>query len=265
MQHIEIVGPLGVGKTTLLRSLVDNNDNYYKQEEVWKSSVLKILKERKDDPIFSNKFLSSLLKLGIKIPFFGQSTYTTKFLSRGTGLRAEAFFEYSRRYPQGLKTIQDSIERYSNDSVWIKRNLRRMTGSIERYIISDKAFCDTNKTILLDEGFVKRGCELFVPPDPITYFSKKEIEKYLDVIPIPNKLVFMEAGPEICERRLDERGYYPMEYQNLKGREMIERFKRFNKYFQIISEILKKERPQVIEVDAEKPPSEVLEMVERAL
>ncbi len=65
----------------------------------------------------------------------------------------------------------------------------------------------TDEVLLFDEGFIHRVVQLFTSSAERP--SPSQITDYLDFVPRPDLIIFVQASVEICEERIYERGLWP--------------------------------------------------------
>ena len=190
---VEIMGLPGSGKTMasaiLARALREKRVAAWNRREV----VLACIRRR---PYGWIKGLLKRLPTVVWEPWLGSQT---------------AFIEYvgfTVLHPNLLKLLADWTiqsgwgEQKRHGILWAFALLFAEAELIRRHAPNDGV-------VLFDEGAAHRGFSLFgyLPPDRV---SGDVISNYVDAIPLPQAVVWMDADVESCMRRLDERSHFPL-------------------------------------------------------
>ena len=68
-----------------------------------------------------------------------------------------------------------------------------------------------DKFILFDEGFIHKTISLFVDPNQENFDDNNlfylEIKSYLELVPVPSKLIFIDISVNTAFKRLKKRGF----------------------------------------------------------
>lgn len=184
MNHIEFVGPPGVGKSTLHSALVDGS-RWYQPRPV---------------PAGRRRFLDT-----------ASPRYRLVYRSLPPGPRSllesvaftdryqrEALEHFADRHPDAMQVVAAGIGAVEDDPGSLLRVLRR---AIERYQLGVETVRH-EETLCLDESFVM-GAISILERKPMDEFS---LESYLQHTPTPKVLIHVTAPPEICLERQHERG-----------------------------------------------------------
>ncbi len=251
MRLIEFAGSPGTGKTALISTL-SRSDDYMDLDEAYKYSIIKAL--TMEYPIFSHKLSSLLVKL---TPL----TFRRYVLSRITGLNGRMIIRYCSKYPNGLSVFETFAKRYTDDRERQVSALNMMLPTIDKYMVIEE-FWKKKGPLLVDEGFVQKGGSIFSPPKPSKPISEDDVKDYSKSIPLPDLLIIMKSDPEVCESRLrKKRGGYHSEYNKLDRKSMIDRIRRYDRFFEIISKELESEGVKVVEIDSQ---GDIRQMEEKA-
>lgn len=253
---VEFAGAPGTGKSTLVSELEKIDQNYITLDDVYRRSAIKGL--TLEYPIFSNRFFSILLKASP----LGLIRYG---VSRITGLNSRMIIRYSEKFPDSLRTFEKLAKKYPSDDVRRVSALNMILPTIDKYMITEK-YWENGKILLIDEGFVQRGGSIFTPPEPSKEISEEDVAVYSENISVPDLLILLKVDPEIAESRLKKRAEaYHSEYEKLNKREMMERIKRYDRFFDIISKVLRARDVKVVEIDADRDIDVVVQEVDATI
>lgn len=103
-----------------------------------------------------------------------------------------------------------------------------------------------NEVLIFDEGFVHRVVQLFASSVEVP--TKEMIQSYIDLLPIPNLVIGVQAPAEVCQKRIYSRGLW----QRFSGKEQ-EEVSRFvantHQTVNLTMQIIKKEQWPYLEID----------------
>ncbi len=249
---VEFAGAPGTGKSTLISDLVKLDQNYATLDDAYRRSAIKAL--TLEYPIFSNRLFTILLKASpLDLIRYG--------VSRITGLNSRMIMRYSEKFPDSLRTFKSLAKKYPSDDVRRVSALNMILPTIDRYMVTEK-YWDGRKILLIDEGFVQRGGSIFTPPEPSKKIMDEDVAVYSDNIPAPDILILLKVDTETAESRLKKRSRgYHSEYEKLNKREMMDRIRRYDIFFDLISKEFKSRGIKVVKVNSERNIDEIVEEV----
>lgn len=258
---IEFVGPPGIGKSTLIKALLDKRGKYRRLEDDYIQSVYEAFHQKEDlmlpptkdfNTLFSRLF-QIILPLSNRVSPQSLRAYNTHGFSGFTGLAGKMIGRFECAYPGSMRIIQDLIKSYTDDQDRITYCLNWLFFTVEKYMLVEK-YITRKDFILIDQGFVDFIGPIFVSPSLKNDFSENDIRKYIESIPIPDKIVQLEASPETCLSRMKNRKQgLPDSWKSLQKNERLERIRREIKSYKVASKYLEKQNTKVIKMDAEKP------------
>ncbi len=182
--HAEFIGPPGSGKSTLYRKLTADS---------------RVIGEH--DPIAIRRTL--LANWGSKyrllyrlVPPFVREHLERAFIFYRLG--HPGLEEFIRDHPEFVAVIARAMDCAAHEPERIF-SLSRMTA--ERYQISTSA-AHPDEIACLDEGFAQKAAGI------LWRMGEREfpIEDYLDCVPSPDLLIFIDAPADVCIERQQERG-----------------------------------------------------------
>lgn len=187
MNHVELVGVAGAGKSTIGRRIRERNPEIHSLIELHDQVVSELL------------LPGELAQLGSKVP--------PKILShtaRIAGLSDRGVNYCSLKYPQLLFKTAKYIDKYTDDDERLEYISTATMDLIEKFGMIDE-HCQGSPTLLIDEGFAAKTGSILHPPQHSQPFSHDDLRDYISVVPLPDVIVFVRASPETCVRRLEAR------------------------------------------------------------
>jgi thymidylate kinase len=189
---IEMIGPPGVGKTSLLPTVIEA----LREMGIQAYTVVDAAR-----PYAQRTFVGRVLKR-LTIPRLHQQLfwqyfsllsflYRIKFIANNPSLVWQVIKTQSRR-PSEADVRQRKVQHW----------FFRLIGYYEFLRTNIKP----NEVVILDEGFLHRVVQLFSSSieEPI----RDQIFGYVDLLPPPDLTVFIQASPDVCEKRIYERGLW---------------------------------------------------------
>ena len=194
---IELVGAPGAGKTTLLPAVCE----FFQERHLTAFTIVQAAR-----PLTRRTVLGKVIS-GLTPPTWRRavlwqlfyrlgSLYQLKFMARHPRLAWQVFHSQNRR-PTAADVRQRQVRhwyfRLAGEYEFLKRQLR------------------PNELLVLDEGFVHRVVQLFASSAERP--NSAQIAAYIDLLPQPDLVIFIQAPAEICQRRIYARGLWPRAHQ----------------------------------------------------
>ncbi len=259
------MGPAGVGKTTLVKAILDQSGEYESFEDAYVRAVKKALTQKEDlvmpDPGYIRNFVTGVFNtvfpLSMKLTPNSLKKYNASVFSRISGLSEKMITLYHSRYPYSTQNVTNNLMKYTEDEQRISKVLNIFILQVERSMCIENYL--KKKLILIPGGFVHLSTSIFAPPDPKKDLLKKDVQKYIENIPTPEKIVYLKADPKTCVSRMKDRsGGYPYTFKNLGEKDMKENIRRSIDCLDVAVQSLDLRDEQVIEVDAKKDIDELV-------
>jgi len=256
---IEFVGPAGVGKTTLVKAIIAQSEEYEGFEDAYVRAVKKALIQQKDlvlpDPghirDFTTRFFKTVFPLSLKLTPNSLKKYNASTFSRISGLSEKMITVYHSRYPHSAENVTNYLMKYTENEERISKVLNMFILHVERYMCIENHLKE--KLILVPGGFVHLVTSIFAPPNPKEELLEKDVQKYIENIPIPEKIIYLKADPDTCVSRMKNRGEgFPYTFKGLGEKEMKENIRSSIDCLDVAVQSLDLRDEQVIEVDAKK-------------
>ena len=189
MKAIETIGLPGSGKSTINKLLLDNNKIFVETTESYilksyfkKSILLSIINSSKVKKIFINQYY-----------FKNSNKLLSEYMLESNDLLS--FVLKSNYYMSQSKT----------DKVFVLKWMLRLIVDFQQSKLAG------NKFIIFDEGFMHKTISLFVNPNQENFIDNDlfylEINKYLELVPVPSKLIFVDISINSAFERLKKRGF----------------------------------------------------------
>lgn len=222
MQIVEFVGAPGAGKTTLAYLLSKNSNELISYNDAYIKAFIKLLQQHS---INSNVvcLYKTIHYIAPNSRIKRQSAY---LVSRMIGLDNEMLFKFYQDYPTFIQDILSIVHYYQNDHnrQYMLKAFNGILLNIEKHMVIKQG--GTKQTILVDEGLVKGVQTILAPPFYNKKALKKHIESYLENIPIPKMLVYLQASPGTCLLRMEKRKTgHPEGYREMSNEDRLLKMK----------------------------------------
>lgn len=238
-KHIEFIGPVGSGKSTLYRHIKKIFLPYDSNVLDLREALFYALKKELS-PGWKGKILNKMpRRVGRRVAgrlFFETSTarrYTLEFLQENM-----EFFHFI----QSLQ-LEREISRSHKQKIieWILH-----TGMLYQFF---KKNLDPRFTLIFEEGFIHgRATNLFVSSEEEVPLSL--LKEYLRKIPMADLLIHIDVPAQVCFRRLQSRGL-PLRLKGANNKEIIRFIQNSIIMTQEVLDFVKNHCPQtyLIEID----------------
>jgi thymidylate kinase len=188
---IEFIGAPGSGKTTFVPVLRD----FLAEKGYSANEVLDAARPFAQKTI-PGKIVNSILPGKLKRFFLWQIFYLFSFINRA---------EFSRTHNTllgSVLTYQSRRPITKSDKKHVLRWFIHLTGYYQFFT----KYLEPKEVLIFDEGFVHRVVQLFSSENEAVDFNA--IKEYLNSIPKPDLVVFINAPEEICVERVFSRGVW---------------------------------------------------------
>ncbi len=189
MRVVELLGIPGSGKTTLARELVRSVSGAVALEDAVHAAV----RDRGEDP---------LARTVARLPRSSSGRLWRSSYSRSTD-RFSGLTSFLGANPQTMEAVLAGQRSRKDRDLGQDLVLGWLLNLMARYQLATER--STAEWLVIDEGFCQRGVALFshgfVPAD------LEMLDIYVGSIPQPDVVVVVDTPLEICESRLDQRGW----------------------------------------------------------
>jgi len=229
---IEFIGPPGAGKTTLLPTVIE----FFQAQGVAAFSVVDAarLYARRT---FLGKFVYRMAPRSLVRPLLWRVFYLLSFIYR---------VMFLARNPRLLSQVLSHQWRRPKEAEARRRKVLHWFIRFAGYYEFLAAHARPDEVLVFDEGFVHRVVQLFA--SGVEKPDKNKILAYVDLLPLPDIVIYAQASPEICNQRIFTRGLWER-FRN-KSEAEISQFV-FNAYLvvDLTVDYIKSKGWTVIEVD----------------
>ena len=234
--HVEFIGPPGAGKSTLYEKLTVDSRIIGEHDPV---AIRRVL--------IANWGVKHRLLYRLVPPFVRKHLERALIFYRLGHPELEKFIRYHPEFVSVLARVMDSAA-HEPERIF---SLSRMTA--ERYQISTSA-AHNGEIVCLDEGFAQKAAGI------LWRMGEREfpIEDYLDCVPSPDLLVFIDAPTELCIERQKERGDINLE-KPWTGDDLQ---KVHNEYYEHFEAVVEHIDSPVISIENVGDPDDAVERIE---
>ena len=189
---VEFIGTPGAGKSTLLPTVIE-----ILQNEGGKALTHVAASRLYAQRTFPGKAICRLLPGPLHRSLLWQVFYRLSILYRLRFLIKHLRLCWQVLRSQSLRPASADIKQRKVLS-WFFR--------VAGYYEFLRAYAQPNEALIFDEGFIHRVVQLHVSgmeePDP------SQIVTYVDLLPKPDVVIYVQAQPEVCEQRIYGRGLW---------------------------------------------------------
>lgn len=249
MNHVELVGVAGAGKSTLASALESRNPAIHSIDDMFAEIAADLL------------FPGPASALGSKL-----SSKTLSHLARVSGITDRSVNYFSVKYPGSIPLIGRNIRKYTDDPWRTDYVSGKILDLVEKFGTIDEHATD-ERTLLVDEGFAFAAASILHPPQRSQSFSDDDLQEYAATVPVPDVIVYVRASPETCVRRIREReSGFPPSLERLDGGPHLELLEEADAVAETITGAFEARGSRIVKVetDGQRVEESVAE-VERAL
>jgi thymidylate kinase len=189
---VEFIGAPGAGKTTLMPNVIET----LQERGIRAFTVVDAARPFAERTLLG-KTVFQFTPRSLRRPLLWQLFYRLSTL-----YRLKFFVKYPRLIYHVLSTQR---HRPKSADIRERRVLYWFFRTVGYYEFL-KAQARPNEALILDEGFVHRVVQLYASgveaPNPT------QILAYVDLLPKPDLVIFTQAPPEVCEKRIYSRGLW---------------------------------------------------------
>jgi len=240
MIHAEFMGLPGSGKSTIRYQLIRNTVD---------ESM--ILSEHAIYEILKNNCFDNFLKYILNhIPGF----IAKKYISPMFGLSRDVFPGLCSFLIENSGVFDLTIRRpeFKNLSLEHKKATINRLFRTASYFQTIDDYYKKNSLVIFDENFLQKSAAIFVLDPIYEYeFKQEDIERYLELIPLPDILIHIECDIDICFQRMKTRSSgLTRRYRNFSDKEIYTYIKRNAEYFQLVVECLISKNVNIMKVNS---------------
>ncbi len=189
---IEFIGPPGAGKTTFLSTVID----YFHERDLQAYTVVDAARPFAGRTV-GGKLIRHLAPAEWQRPLLWRQFYLQSWFYR---------FKFMAHHPRLVREVFASQKQRPAEAGVRERKVLpwffHLLGSYEFL----KAQARRDEVLLFDEGFVHRVVQHFA--SAVETPQKAPVLAYLDLLPQPDLVIFVQAPWEVCERRIYNRGLW---------------------------------------------------------
>lgn len=188
---VELIGTPGSGKTTMIPVIA----NLFSEHAYLARTIVKAAR-----PVvsrtFSGRIVSKIFPPSLRDPLLWQLFYYQSYISRN---------QFSKEHPELVSFVRKWQFSREISTEEIEHNLYwwfHLTG----YYQFLKHRLLPREVLLLDEGFIHRVVQLNASDHETLDIDR--LNKYINLVPRPDLVVFVKAPADECEKRVFERGLW---------------------------------------------------------
>lgn len=189
---VDFIGAPGAGKSTLKHTVVD----FLNRRGVHASLVKQAGKEKAQKTFFG-QLVNLAAPESFRSPLLWRIFYPLSVASR---------LPFIVQNPRLMQLVYRALQGRPKDAnLQERRVLPRFLqlAGFYQYLIQR---CAPGEAIVFDEGFIQRVILLFASEVEVP--DQALVHRYLDLIPKPNLVVYTYAPPEVCKKRILDRGLW---------------------------------------------------------
>ncbi len=245
MGHVEFIGPPGAGKSAIHSRLITNDSLY----------------GGADEDGFQRKFLQDekkMYKLVYRLtPSKLQMFVLNKLLTYK--IRYNSFEEFVNHHPQFLDILYDIKKIVRTESDVALHITKQVAEEYQTNITTQR----DNEILVMDEGFGMRAVSILWRTEQRSF----SLEKYIDIVPAPAVLVYVDAPVEVCVERQKKRERVTIQ-KNFVNNDLYKAQTRYREIceevtqrFQKQSKIIRVNNISSVENPAEKVKQEIVQLM----
>lgn len=194
---IEFIGPPGAGKTTLMPTVIESLQER-KIKAFTKDDAARTFAQR----TFVGKAIGRLAPESLRQPLLWHTFYRLSTLYR---------VKFFLKHPKLIWLVISTQRRRPKSADIRQRKVLFWFFRIVGYYEFLKAYTNPGEALIFDEGFVHRVVQLNASAveDP----NPTQIMSYLDLLPRPDVVIYVQAPHDVCEKRIYERGLWERFHQ----------------------------------------------------
>lgn len=174
----------GSGKSTISSYLIDRNPLFKSIDDAYVQSITKHL-------------------IGYSSPFLNRFENVVKILYRMID-GDRGFNIHTVRSSEHISILSKYINMYTGDETRLDYISSKMYYLIEKYSMI-RQYCDDDVRVIIDEGFTHGTCSVFCSPCGRRDVDKEHVLEYVSSMPTPDKVIFLRASIETCQKRIRQR------------------------------------------------------------
>ena len=243
MKRIELIGPAGVGKSTLYNSLLKirkSSSQWLTTKEANFNIVSHLLSSRK-------KMSSLLYKPQLHVPLI------TGFINRSI-LKNEykvAIYERDKEWREFIYSVLQFKLEDESESVKILYRYNWLLSRLEEAALLEKYFPDN--VVIIDESICQKIWPLILPL-PSNSINEAGNSLYR-ICPTPNGIIHITCSPDVIFSRLKNReankDHWMIGFKGLSDKSLYEQIEKSIQLTEICSKVMRERGVSILEIDAE--------------
>lgn len=233
---VELLGPSGIGKSSLYFSL----QKKWKKEDNW-AIYHDFIFQRK-----SKSIVSIILKIKSIVYKISQTDYLWN-----DGKISDQKKEFAYKYPEFISVFLDLVNVKARVGFngedkrfllihYMLKSMERLNNVIER--THDERVC------LIDEALLSRIMHLNSPE-----FTREDLLKYLNAMPLPDAVIYLNAAPEKIVSRIQNRDRIATLHQGLDDEGIMNYTMDTQNLMEFTLDVLKEKGVKILKLDASQP------------
>jgi len=230
---IEMLGPSGVGKSSLYTEL----QNRWSVNDSWAVYHDFMYRRKKRD----------LVTFALRLKSFWSKVHNSDYFWNDGNLK-DSQREFAAAYPEFMSVLMDLIQDHTKSgfngkdkrflvTFFTLKSIGRLHAIMER--------TEDKRTCLIDEALLSRVMHINSPT-----FTSEDLEMYLDAMPLPDGLIYLNAPSEIVLNRIRKRDKISTIHEGLSESEILSYTENTQQMMEAVIKFLKKREIPVLELDA---------------